>query len=270
MKNKYKKLGALVLTGLVGLLVITGCGKNNNSKNESLDSELKTSKTLTIGLEGTYAPYSYRQNGQLNGFEVELGKDLAKEMNLKADIVPTKWDSLIAGLSARKFDIVLNNVTMTHDREKQFLFSKPYIYSKTVLIVPKDSSIKSLKDIKGKTFANSMGTEFGSYAKQYGAKVIPSDNFQNTVSLLEEGRAQGTLNSKEAFASWQKDNKANTKLKAIDIPASQIPTLKVGAIFNKKSTKLQSDTNKALDKLAKDGTLSKLSEKYFGTDITKK
>src|SRR5699024_9555887 len=76
-------------------------------------SELKQKGSLTIGLEGTCAPYSYRKDGKLTGFEVELGKDIAKQMGLKAKFVPTKWDGLIEGVNTGKYDIVLNNITVT-------------------------------------------------------------------------------------------------------------------------------------------------------------
>ena len=92
-------------------------------------SELKQKGTLTIGLEGTFAPYSYRKDGKLTGFEVELGKDIAKQMGLKAKFVPTKWDGLIEGVNTGKYDIVLNNVTVTKERQAKFGFSTPYIYS---------------------------------------------------------------------------------------------------------------------------------------------
>nr|MWN20680.1 transporter substrate-binding domain-containing protein [Leuconostoc lactis] len=61
-----------------------------------------TPGTLTIGLEGTFAPFSYRQNGQLTGFEVDLSTAIAKKLGLKPKYVQTKWDSLIAGLGAKR------------------------------------------------------------------------------------------------------------------------------------------------------------------------
>ena len=266
MKNKrLQKITALLAATFAIVLVLAGCG---NSK-KSMDSELITKKTLTVGLEGTYAPYAYRQDGKLKGFEVELGQQMAKKMGLKAKFVPTKWDSLIAGLGANKFDVVINNITVTPERKKQFIFSTPYIYSKSALILPKNSKIKSVDQIKGKTFPEGTGTENANSAKRYKANVIPSDTFQNTVSLIAQGRAQGTINSREAFLSWAKDNPDN-KLKATDIPTNKIAASEIAAMFAKSDTKLRDKANKALQELRKDGTLKRLSEKYFTADITQK
>ncbi|MGF7437259.1 transporter substrate-binding domain-containing protein [Lentilactobacillus senioris] len=263
-KSNVKKLTALVAAAFAIVLVLAGCGKK-----QSADSELVTPKTLTVGLEGTYAPYAYRQNGKLQGFEVELGQQMAKKMGLKAKFVPTKWDSLIAGLGAKKFDVVINNITVTPERKKQFIFSTPYIYSKSALILPKDSKITSVDQIKGKTFPEGTGTENSNYAKKFGANVIPSETFQNTVALISQGRAQGTINSREAFLSWAKDNPDNN-LKTMNIPTDKIAASEIAAMFNKNSPKLRDKANKALKELREDGTLARLSKKYFTADITQK
>ncbi|KRM94157.1 amino acid ABC transporter substrate-binding component [Lentilactobacillus senioris DSM 24302 = JCM 17472] len=263
-KSNLKKLTALITATLAIVLVLAGCGKK-----QSADSELVTPKTLTVGLEGTYAPYAYRQNGKLQGFEVELGQQMAKKMGLKAKFIPTKWDSLIAGLGAKKFDVVLNNITVTPERKKQFIFSTPYIYSKSALILPKNSKITSVDQIKGKTFPEGTGTENSIQAKKFGANVIPSETFQNTVALISQGRAQGTINSREAFLSWAKDNPKNN-LKTMNISTDKIAASEIAAMFNKNSPKLRTKANKALKELRADGTLARLSKKYFTADITQK
>ena len=74
--------------------------------------------SLPSAFEGTYAPFSYRKDGKLEGFEVELGKALAKKIGIKAKFVPTQWDSLIAGLGSQKFDLVLNDISETPARKR--------------------------------------------------------------------------------------------------------------------------------------------------------
>lgn len=232
----------------------------------SVNSELKNKGELTIGLEGTYSPYSYRKDGKLTGFEVELGKDIAKKMGLKAKFVPTKWDSLIAGLGSGKYDVVMNNITQTPERAKQYNFSTPYIKSRFVLIVPSNSKIKNLKQIKGKKIVAGTGTNNANVAKKYGAKLVANGDFASAVAMVKQGRADGEINSREAWYSYSK--KHSTKgLKAIDVSSEQKPA-KISALFNKKDTAIQSSYNKALKELQKDGTVKKLSEKYFGADIT--
>jgi len=259
-----KKRIALILTTLVALiLVLTGCSSNKSASNT------KTAGTLTIGLEGTYAPYSYRENGKLDGFEVEYGKAVAKKLGLKAKFVPTKWDSLIAGLNSNTFDVVINNVAENPSREKQYLFSTPYIYSRSVIITKDGSGINSVDDIKGQKIAAGTGTDNFNDAKKFKADVVPSSDFQTSMSMIDQGRVKGAFNSKEAFLTWKKDHKS-TDLKYITIPENKLAASKIAPIFNKKSTKLSKQVTKATNELFKDGTMKKLSVKYFGEDITKK
>ena len=150
MKKTFKNI--LAVAGVLGLTFALNAVKPQHiSAAEKLPAqttkELKEKGTLTIGLEGTFAPYSYRKDGKLTGFEVELGKQLAKEMGLKAKFVPTKWDGLIAGLDTGKYDVVLNNVTITKERKEKYLFSKPYIYSHFALITKKGTDLSKLKQI---------------------------------------------------------------------------------------------------------------------------
>lgn len=98
------------MTGLT-ILGLTACGKTQTA-------ETKTPKTLTVGLEGTYAPYSYRKDGKLTGFEVELAQKTAQRMGLKTKFVTTGWDSLIAGLNTNNYDVIFNNMAENPQRKK--------------------------------------------------------------------------------------------------------------------------------------------------------
>jgi len=272
MKKWVKQLGVAVLE--VALAVtLTACGQSA-SKTSSASSAassnlgLQKSGTLTIGLEGTFKPYSYRENGKLTGFEVDLGKAVAKKLGVKAKFVPTKFDSLIAGLDVNKYDVVINDIAETPARENKYLFSTPYIYSKSQLAVKKSSSIKKITEIKGTKIAQTTTSNNAADAKRLGATVTPTDGFQQSIDLVSQGRVAGTINSREAFYAFFKQNK-HSDIRLIDA-GSSIATSKIGAIFTKKHAKLQKQVSKAIQELRQDGTLTKLSKKYFGGDVTKK
>ena len=272
MKKWLRGLGIVAL-GAVLAVSLSACGSSSSSSSSSSSAassnlDLQTSKTLTIGLEGTFQPYSYRKDGKLTGFEVDLGKAVAKKLGLKAKFVPTKFDSLIAGLDVNKYDVVINDIAETPQREKKYLFSTPYIYSKAQLAVKKGSSISKITDIKGKKVAQTTTSNNASDATRLGATVTPTDGFQQSIDLVNQGRVAGTINSREAFYAYFKQNK-NAKIKLID-SGSEIKTQKIGAIFNKKHAKLQKEVSKVIQELRQDGTLTKLSKQYFGGDVTKK
>ena len=264
--RKIVKLGSVFIGAVLLTVGLSACSSKSSSATDNLG--LNQKGTLTIGLEGTYAPYSYRKDGKLTGFEVELGKALAKQMGLKAKFVPTKWDGLVAGLGSNKYDVVLNNITKTPERAKSYLFSKPYIYSRYVLITNKDkSNLNSLNDIKGQKFAEGTGTNNEQVAKKFGATIVPSGDFTTSIALIKQGRVAGTINAREAWLAYKKSN-STTGLKVKDVSSEQ-KAAQVVALFNKKSTKLQQKTNQALAKLRQNGTLTKLYKKYFNGDITK-
>ena len=261
---KFRK----ILYALAGTLMIGGllasCGQQTSS------AELIHPHKLTIGLTGTGGPYSYESHGKMVGFESDLARDVAKKMGLKPKFVTTKWDSLIAGLGSRRYDVIFNNITPTKSRKKSFLFSKPYIYSRDVMVTKNNEpNLKNVKSIKGQKFAEGTGTDNAMVANRFGAKVVPSDAFQTSITLMRQGRAKGTINSQAEWNFYGK--KRSTKgLRAKLIPTSEQPYSDVEAMFGKSSPKLRAKVSKAIQQLRKDGTLKKLSLKYFGVNITNK
>ncbi|KRN30212.1 transporter substrate-binding domain-containing protein [Liquorilactobacillus mali] len=265
-RNFILRIEVLVATIAIVFGIFTVLTPKANAS--SYKDDLINKDQLTIGLEGTYKPYSYRSNGKLTGFEVDLGKALAKQMGVKVKFVPTKWDSLIAGVGASKYDIVLNNITQTPERKKVYIFSNPYIYSRYAVISSKKNKINNLKEIKNKKFAEGTGTNNEILAKKYKATIVSSGDFATSLSLIRQGRVQGTINAAEAYYAYAKTNKVSD-LHFKDL-SKQVKPVKISALLNKKNKKLQKRINKALKTLKDNGTLKKLSEKYFGSDITKK
>nr|WP_125982724.1 transporter substrate-binding domain-containing protein [Loigolactobacillus iwatensis] len=269
-----KKIWKLAQVALVGLLVAAGVSYATTptqaaSLSNAAKKELNQKGTLKIGLEGTFQPYSYSDKGKLTGYEVELGRDLAKQMGLKPVFVQTQFDSLIAGLNGSKYDIILNNMAKNPTRTAKYNFTSPYIYGKSEIAVKKSNkSIKKAKDIKGKKMAQTASSNNATDAQRLGATIVSSSGFEQSIELVEQGRADGTINSVDAFGAYLKQKpKANIKLIKAD---SSIKTQQIGGMLNKKDKNLTKATNKALKTLRKNGTLKKLSVKYFGQDVTKK
>ncbi|KRK70954.1 transporter substrate-binding domain-containing protein [Lacticaseibacillus nasuensis] len=260
---------AIAFVSLVLVGVLAACGQSSKtSKTDSINSELSTKGTLTIGLEGTYQPYSYHNDGKLTGYEVELGRAIAKEMKLKPKFVETKWDSLIAGIDVNKYDVILNNVAKTPERAAKYRFTTAYTSGKSQLAVLKtNKTIKSIKDIKGKKMAQSVTSNNAANVKKLGGTIVPVDGFAQSISLIEQGRADGTVNDAASFYSYLQQ-KPDAPIKLIAVGNAITPTPARG-LLRKDDTALQQGVDKALAKLRADGTLSKLSKQFFGGDVTK-
>ena len=233
---------------------------------ENLDA-IKSAGVLKIGTEGTYAPFTYHDaESKLVGFDVEIGEALAAKLGVKPEYLEGKWDGLIAGLDANRYDVVINQVGITEERKQKYDFSEPYIASKAVLIVRSDDdSIKGFADLKGKKSAQSLTSNFGKLATASGAELVGTDGFDQSIQLVLTGRADATINDSLSFLDFKK-HKPDAPVK---IAAEQADADYSGIIFRKGDAELKAAIDKAIADIKADGTYQKISDKYFGADVSK-
>lgn len=93
---------------------------------------------LRIALEANTPPFNFKEDGQLSGFEVELGQLLANELDVRADFVVTDSEDLLTGVESGKYDIAINHIAVTPDLKDRFDFSEPYIHTNAQLIAQKE------------------------------------------------------------------------------------------------------------------------------------
>ena len=228
---------------------------------------IKQAGVLKIGTEGTYAPFTFHDaGGKLVGFDVEIGEAVAAKLGVKAEFVEGKWDGLIAGIDAKRYDTVINQVGITDARKQKYDFSEPYIASKAVLIVRDgDDSIKTFADLKGKKSAQSLTSNFGKLAEANGAELVGTDGFDQSIQLLLTGRADATINDSLSFLDFKKHKPdANVKIAAQEENADYS-----GVIVRKGDPELVAAINKALADIKADGTYKKIADTYFGQDVSK-
>ena len=228
---------------------------------------VQSAGVLKIGTEGTYAPFTFHDaSGKLVGFDVEIGEAIAEKLGVKAEFLEGKWDGLIAGLDANRYDAVINQVGITEERKKKYDFSEPYIASKAVLVVrADDDSIKGFADLKGKKAAQSLTSNFGKLAQASGAELVGTDGFDQSIQLVLTGRADATINDSLSFLDFKK-HKPDANVK---IAAEQADADYSGVIIRKGEPELLEAINKALAEIKADGTYQAISDKYFGQDVSK-
>ena len=227
---------------------------------------IKSAGVIKIGTEGTYAPFTYHDaSGKLTGFDVEIGEEVAKRLGVKAEFLEGKWDGLIAGLDANRYDAVINQVGITEARKQKYDFSEPYIASKAVLITrADDDSIKGFADLKGKKSAQSLSSNFGKIAEEAGAELVGTDGFDQSIQLVLNGRADATINDSLSFLDFKK-HKPDANVK---IAAEQENADYSGIIVRKGDPELVAAINDALKSIKEDGTYQKIADKYFGQDVS--
>lgn len=227
---------------------------------------IKSAGVIKIGTEGTYAPFTYHDaSGKLTGFDVEIGEEVAKRLGVKAEFLEGKWDGLIAGLDANRYDAVINQVGITEARKQKYDFSEPYIASKAVLITrADDDSIKGFADLKGKKSAQSLSSNFGKIAEEAGAELVGTDGFDQSIQLVLNGRADATINDSLSFLDFKK-HKPDANVK---IAAEQENADYSGVIVRKGDPELVAAINEALKSIKDDGAYQKIADKYFGQDVS--
>jgi L-cystine transport system substrate-binding protein len=255
-----KRLLSLLVAGALQVLALAPAHANDLA-------EIKSSGVFRIGTEGTYAPFTYHDDtGKLVGFDVEIGEAIAQKLGVKAQFLEGRWDGLIAGLDANRYDAVINQVGITEERKKKYDFSDPYIASKAVLIVRGDNTdIKTFADLKGKKAAQSLTSNFGKLAASNGAELVGTDGFDQSIQLVLNGRADATLNDNLSFLDFKK-HKPDANVKVV---ATQDNADYSGVIINKNQPDLLAAINKALADIKADGTYQKIADKYFGQDVSK-
>lgn len=272
-------ISLMAVMAAAGVLQLSGCSSDASSTAGSAAASgaasgaadrleaVRQRGTLIVAMEGAWSPWTYHDDTDtLVGYDVEVSRAIAQYIGVEPEYVEGEWDGLFAGLDAGRYDIVCNGVEVTEERAKSYNFSEPYAYIHTALAVKSDNTdITRFEDLDGKTTANSIASTYMTLAESYGAEVLGVDTLDETIQMLVSGRVDATLNADVSFYDYLNVHPdAAFKIVAQTEDASHvcIPVKKGG-----ESDTLLAAINEAIEALRADGTLTEISEKYFGSDI---
>ena len=259
-----------LISALLAVLMLTGALIMSVSAKETDDllTTIQQRGTIVVGLEGDWAPWSYvDEDDNLTGFDVEVAKAIAAKLGVEAQIIPASWDGLFAGMDAGRYDIVVNGVEVTEEREEKYDFAEPYAYIRTALIVRGDNdTIHTFEDLKGKKTANSIASTYMNLAESYGATCQGVATLDETLTMVLQGRVDATLNAIVSYTDYMAQHPdSDLKVVATTEDASNV------AIPMRKgddTATLREAVNQAIAELREEGTLSELSIRFFGEDIS--
>lgn len=268
-----------VLTA-AGALSLTGCssssstaaapdgGASSAAEASDLLAQIRQRGQIVVAMEGDWAPWTYHdENDVLVGFDVEVARAIAEKLGVEASFVEGEWDSLFAGMDSGRYDIVCNGVEITDERALTYDFTTPYGYIHTALAVRSDNDdIHTFEDLAGKKTANSIASTYMLLAESYGAEVLGVDTLNETIQVLLDGRVDATLNADVSFYDYLNVYPdAGFKIVALTEDASRVSIpVRKGA----QTATLLAAMNEAIEELRADGTLTEISLKYFGSDIS--
>jgi len=265
--DKTNKRFLVAAAALTLAAAVSGCGKTEGGPGGGELAAIKESGKLVIATEGQWAPWTYHdESGELVGFDVEVARGIAEHIGVEAEFVEGEWDGLFAGLNSGRYDIIANGVEWTEERAEKYDFSTPYGYIRTSLIVSSDNKdIHSFEDLKGKITTNSIASTYEQIARSYGvADVLGVDTIDETINLVIAGRADATLNANVSFYDYinvHPDAPIKEVAQTEDASRVVIPVRKEESDFLKA-------VDEAIDGMRKNGSLSEISRRYFGSDIT--
>jgi len=248
---------------------------------ETLDRVMK-SKTLTMSSDAEYPPQSFLNDAnQMDGFDVDVGKEIAKRMGAELKIVTPSWDIITAGSWGGRWDMSVGSMTPTKKRAEVLNFPAVYYYTPAAFAVHKDSKINSLADINGKVVGTCGGCTYDAYLNKdlvidaegtppftYEVTAGEIKTYETDTNAFDDLRLGDGVRLDAAFSALptiQEAIKSGYPLKVVGKPAFYEPlsvaTDKGDAEFDAKITEI-------VKAMKDDGTLKALSEKWYGVDLT--
>ena len=231
-----------------------------------LPDSVKESGKLVNGLDDAYPPMSYRaDDNTLIGWDVDYGNAIAKKLGIEIEWTPADFAGIITGVQTKKYDIALSALTITDERAEMVDFSDDYFYSCATVIIREDSvgDIQSIKDLEGKTVAVQLGSS--SETKIADLDYIEDVKTYSTITDelldLKNGRVDAVVEGLPVAMYYSAQTDGIMAVETID-------SYPYGVAFNKDEDgqALRAAWNAAMQELKEDGTLDKITQKWFGAD----
>jgi len=226
-------------------------------------------KVLKVGVDDTYPPMEYKDEKNTTvGFDIDVAKEVAKRLDMKADIISNDWNGIFLALEANKFDVIISSVSRNEERMASYAMSTPYVANAQVIVVPADNTtILEPKDLKDKN----VGVQINTTADESCTEYLKTTKFELTrydqviqpFSDMKAGRIDAIVVDEVVAIYYVKKDPKSYK-----ISSARLTNEPIGMCFAKDNTELRDKAQKALDEMFADGTMKKLSEKWFDKDLT--
>lgn len=231
---------------------------------------------LRIGIGRDYPPFYYANgNGKLVGFEVEIAQALCTAIGATCTLVPNeKWNDLLPGLIAGRFDLVMSSVSITEPRKRVVLFSRKYYSSRVSMVAQRDIPIdpRRPESMSGRIIGVQNATVHEAYAKSLSAslhtKVATYQSLPEALLQLKRGEIDAVLGDKVALLGLlQKNSPDCCTLIGDDIDDPAVLGEGIGAVFRQNGTALKTRFDQAIEQILQSGEYARINNRYFPFDI---
>jgi putative amino-acid transport system substrate-binding protein len=224
---------------------------------------------IRVGMSGGYFPFTFVEQDQLQGFEVDFMNAVGEQIGRPVEFVTMSFSGLIGALESGRIDTVANQITITPEREEIFVFSQPYVIDGAQVVVQEGNpqGIQGPQDLSGRSVAVNLGSNFEQLLRELpNAAEIDIRTYE---SNLEQDTALGRV---DAFVMDRVSS-------AVLIQETGLPLALAGEPFSEirnalpfrndeEGLALRDEVDAAITTLREDGTLTEISERWLGLDVT--
>ncbi len=264
--KKMSKFFAALLAAAMSLTMLAGCNDNPPASDASGSGDAEKTK-FVLGLDDSFPPMGYRDdNDEIVGFDIDLAQAVCDELGMELVLQPIAWESKEMELNNGNIDCIWNGLSVDAERQEKMNLSKPYMENHMVVVVNKDSDIKSRKDLIGKN----VGVQKGSTA----LKAANNDEFISQSNLIEydtnvlaltdlpTGRIDAIVLD-EVVANYSIKEDQDKYVVLDDFLSAE----EYAIAFKKGNDDLKNKVESAIEKLIENGKAAEISNKWFGKDV---
>ncbi|MFK7963979.1 MAG: transporter substrate-binding domain-containing protein [Burkholderiaceae bacterium] len=225
---------------------------------------------LVAGVDGTFAPHAMpKLGGGVEGFNIDMIEAIGKKIGQPIEVFAGEFSGLIPGMNAGKISFVGAPTTVTPERAKSLLFTEGYLNTYYQFVVPAGKpDVTTLDQLKGMTISVNKGSAYDKWGQtnkeKYGFEIAAFPTNADAVQALISGRADAHISGNTVAAYSVTKAKDKMKLATLVVDDGRV----WGAAFRKEDAALRNQVEEAIECLKQDGTLSALSEKWFGVKPT--
>ncbi len=268
MKNKHLKKLTVCLTIILLMFCFAGCAdKNKNNGDQSLQKVLDAGK-LVLGLDENYPPMGFRdESGEIVGFDIDMAQEVCNRLGIDLVKQPIEWGKKEDELNSGNIDCIWNGMSVSPERSASMCLSRSYLRSELVFVVMADSGIEDVQQIKGKKVGVQAGSttedELKDSTLMPDITIVKYGDNKELMQELEEGKIDVAFI--DSISTYYYSSMTDERLSILPTVFSR-EELAIG--FRRDDHALRDKIQEIIYEMNEDGTVKRISEKWFGKDIT--
>lgn len=268
MRIISKVLKTMAMLSAVAVM-LSACGKDSGTNKDGI--ELSDSSKLVVYTNAEFPPFEFVRDGKIVGVDIEIAEAIADKLGVELEILNADFDGIVASISSGKGDIAISGITITDERKASVNFSDPYIKSVQYLILPLDSTVTNIDDLKGKRIGAATGftgsfvvdDEINDGALTGSGATLTEYNTAIDASLdITNGKLDAVVMDELVAQSIANENSDKYKAIKLIFADGSDTAEEIGVIMAKNKPNLQTAVNEVIKELKDSGKIDEYVVSY--------